>query len=87
MALYGAESTAIADPALRKLRASIIKAADGRLSACRNPDAALEALAALEQEVGPAYVVCERRVLMLRRVVALHPAIRPALVETLEAYT
>eukprot|EP00969_Alexandrium_andersonii_P226019 9981071-Alexandrium_andersonii.AAC.1 len=61
MALYGAESTAIDDAALRRLRAQVIKAADGRPSACRNPDAALEALAALEQEVDPAYAVCERR--------------------------
>eukprot|EP00969_Alexandrium_andersonii_P017707 775095-Alexandrium_andersonii.AAC.1 len=35
---------------------------------------------------GPAYVICERWVLMLRRAVALHPPMRDALTAMLVAY-
>eukprot|EP00969_Alexandrium_andersonii_P180089 7959781-Alexandrium_andersonii.AAC.1 len=61
MGLYGAEPTAVPDGLMRRVHTQVIKAADGRLSACRNPDAALEAFAELEREVGPAHWMCERR--------------------------
>eukprot|EP00969_Alexandrium_andersonii_P227666 10054270-Alexandrium_andersonii.AAC.1 len=73
MALYGAESTGISDRALRRLRTEVIHSADPRLSHSRNPEAALEAFAELEDEIDPLDHVAERRLVMLRRTVALHP--------------
>eukprot|EP00969_Alexandrium_andersonii_P335779 14841329-Alexandrium_andersonii.AAC.1 len=61
MGLFGAESTGSPDRALSRFRIQVLRAADRHLSACKNPDAAFDAFAAVETELDPAYFAVEKR--------------------------
>eukprot|EP00969_Alexandrium_andersonii_P160119 7074717-Alexandrium_andersonii.AAC.1 len=58
---------------MRKLRTAVIGFVDPKFARCRNPHAALGALASCGAEVDPGLLVGERRLLMFRRHLALFP--------------
>eukprot|EP00969_Alexandrium_andersonii_P203055 8973133-Alexandrium_andersonii.AAC.1 len=86
-ALYGIETTAARDPLIRKLRTATLAFLDPRMARSRNPAAAFEAFAALEQEADPLFFVAERRLLALRRHMAMEPAARESVQGLLWAYS